>query len=147
MEAYTPFPRALEDGVHRFDLTVLLRMSYTDRGVHLHWADMQDWEVAVDSIKSQFVQAWQLSRENARRVSEAALNQVRQDAYLAFLGAEINRWEQILSDDEAVLLDRARRNGEMADRVRMWLARILELSDEISDRNVDGEELRSVHRP
>jgi len=142
---YGPFPQAPADLLPRFQLTGLLRrQNYEERGVSLHWADMNNWEVTVGKIKPQFLQAWQLSRENRQRAAPAALNQVRQDAYLAFLGAEIQRWDQILAG-----MDLGTPEGREAFRlgVRQWLSRLWALLQEIQDRQIDLNEVMSLHRP
>ncbi len=138
---YTPFPQAPPGRVFRFSLTALLRgADYAPRGVTLHWADMNDWDVTVANIKSQFVQAWQLMRENRRRSSAGALQQVRQDAYLAFLGAEIQRWDQILSNGQGASQDNL-------PQVQRWLSRVLELFQEAQDRGVGTNEVNTVRQP
>ena len=141
---YGPLPQAPADPLPRYCLTALLRKpGYEPQGVSLHWADMNDWDVTVENIKPQFIQAWQLSWENRRRAASGVLSQVRQDAYLAFLDAEIQRWDQMLSRGDL----RTPEGGKaFLVGVREWLARLWALLQEIEDRQIGLDEAESLHR-
>lgn len=140
---YVSFPQPPADPLPRYRLTELLlrQADYEPWGVSLHWADMNDWDIMVENIKSQFIQAWQLSREAQRRVTPDALKQVRQEAFLAFLSAEIQRWDQLLSRGD---LETPAGRAAFLVGVREWLTRLWVLWQEIEDRHIDLNEAEVV---
>ncbi len=134
---YPPMPQPRANKVRRYELTRLLRESdgYHQRGLHLYWADASDWDIPFPGIKAQFVRAWQLTRENTRRGGKVALEQLRQEAYLAFLAGEFNRWAQMLSDDRLEeLAANVHPSWAFERRLRRWLARLRALIYECMDR-------------
>ena len=114
-----PVPEPPANKARRFELSALLRQQpYHLKGIHLYWADMNDWDVPVQGIKPQFLEAWELTRENRLRSDPVALRQVREQAYLSFLLGHFEEWSHTLDPgpEEA--------NTPLLDRLRRWLASV-----------------------
>ncbi len=136
---YPPMPKPWPNQMQRYLLTTLLRNkeNYHEKGLHLYWADASDWDIPGEGIKAQFMRAWQLSRENARRGAPGTLEQLRQEAYLAFLSGEFNRWAQLLSDDDLEELAATLPPSQAFERrLRRWLRRLRALAHECLEREV-----------
>ncbi len=128
---FTPPPQPSPHRMHRYEMSALLRHAegYHHRGVHLYWVDMNDWDVPLPGVRPQLVRLWALSRENQRRRSPVALEQVKQEAYLGALSAEFRRWMQLLDDAPG-----AGNPADLAPLVWAWLAKVRALLRDYLDR-------------